>query len=391
MTEKISLISRSLEKLTSLVDESMRSIGGQKLLLPCLTPKEPWNKTNRWQQIGDEMFKIKDRHGQDLALGPTHEETITTLISGLALSHRNLPFRLYQIQTKFRDESNPRYGILRSREFIMKDLYTFDKSIEDAKETYEQVNEAYDKLFERLAVPFVKVTGDPGSIGGSVSHEYHFPAKIGEDVLLQCQKCKKGTNVEMGKNGNNIQCSICHGEEKFKKVKGIEVGHTFLLGDKYSKVLSGIFNSPEDRNEVLQMGCYGIGISRILGASVEVLSTHKSLRWPMEIVPFKTIILAPQKGWVEYAANDDAERLYEVLNSEVFLDDVVIDDREHISVGKKLREAKKTGYPFIILFGKDSIDPDQPKVEVYDVYNGDKMEKMSIENAISFLRSQKVK
>ena len=295
-------------------------------------------------------------------------QAITNLVANDGvIPLKSLPIRLYQISTKFRDEMRTKSGLIRSKEFIMKDLYTFDIDAEHAEETYESVREAYKRIFHTLQVPYVSVLGDTGSIGGSLSHEYHFLSDIGQDDLLICQNCERGFNEEMQISSEDYKCSKCDGQYIEKK-KGVEVGHTFLLGDKYSKIFKAKYMPKKGKPQILQMGCYGLGVSRILASSLEILSTEENrLRWPLEIAPFKVMIIAPKEGSKEFVAMDQVFRLYDQLNnSNMFFNDVIIDDRSGVTVGKKLRDAKKTGYPWVILFGRDCIHPTNPVVELHD-------------------------
>ena len=300
---------------------------------------------------------------------PVAFQAITNLVaSDGVIPLKSLPIRMYQISNKFRDEMRTKSGLIRSKEFIMKDLYTFDVDVEHAKKTYESVREAYKKIFDTLQIPYVSVLGDTGSIGGSLSHEYHFLSEIGQDDLLICQNCERGFNVEVRASSEDYKCSKCDGLQYTEKKKGVEVGHTFLLGDKYSKIFKAKYMPKKGKAQNLQMGCFGLGVSRIMASSLEILSTEENrLRWPIEITPFKVMIIAPKDGSKESVAMDQVFQLYDQLNnSNMFFNDVIIDDRPGITVGKKLRDAKKTGYPWVILFGKDCIHPTNPVVELHD-------------------------
>lgn len=355
---------RSLEKLVKIVDEELKNVGCQKLQLPILTAGNLWKKTGRWESTGLELLTIKDRHGRDYVLSPTHEEAITDLVAYLPqLTHKQLPLKLYQITSKFRDEIKPRFGLLRSREFTMKDLYTFDKTVETAQQTYELVCKAYDTIFQRLNTPFVKVAGSTGNIGGLSSHEYHFPSSIGEDDLRLCPFCHFGTNAELSPLD---ACTKC-GSANMKATKGIEVAHTFLLGTKYSQVLNAFFSSDDGTRSVCQMGCYGIGISRILAASVEVLATDSEIRWPKIIAPYSVCVVAPKGGSKEESAIALAHFVASQIDQmKPFTQDVILDDRSTTTIGKKLMEAKRMGYPFIVVVGRKSMEQ-VPLVELYDL------------------------
>ncbi|XP_066981482.1 probable proline--tRNA ligase, mitochondrial isoform X1 [Macrobrachium rosenbergii] len=359
---------RVLAKLTNIIDEEMKLIGAQKLLLPTLTSGHLWKKTGRWELTGDELIKVKDRHEKDYVISPTHEEAVVDMLAETySLTHRNLPLRLYQISSKFRDEANPRFGLLRCKEFLMKDLYTFDKDEASAVSTYEQVSKAYDAVFQRLGVPYVKVAGDCGTIGGSFSHEYHYPAAIGQDILLICNGCGSAVNSELANNSDTTTCPLCGSVTT--TTKGIEVGHTFLLGTKYSAPLNCSYQNEKGKPSLVQMGCYGIGVSRVLAAAVEALSCETGIRWPWVIAPYKVCIISPKRGskeanaasWVNFLANT-------IGSIEGFHDDIIIDDRDTFTIGKRVMEAKKVGYPIIIVVGKSACEL-VPRFELIDITN----------------------
>jgi len=352
---------RAVNKLESLIDEELQKVGCQKVAMPHITQGNLWKRSGRLETMGPELISFKDRHSRAQVLSPTHEESVTSMLASLpGMSGRELPVRLYQTGVKFRDEIRPKFGLIRANEFIMKDLYTFDRDMVEAKKTYEEVTEAYRNIFNRLGVPFAVVAGDAGQIGGHLSHEYHYPAAIGQDTLLMCKVCGSGSNVELGERE---VCDKCGGQ--LDMTKGIEVGHTFLLGDKYSKPFKAVYKTDSGKSVLYQMGCYGIGVSRLMAASLEVLSSQTELRWPEVISPFTVAILAPKGGSKEAAAMDLVEQIHSQVNK-VFVNDVIVDDREKLTVGKKLREARKTGYPYVVLFGKKCVDSD-PKLEFHSL------------------------
>ena len=199
------LAQRVLHRLTNLVRWELNSIGAQECVLPAITERELWERSGRWQEAGDELFRFKDRKNAEFCLAATHEETVTSLVASLVSSHRSLPLYLYQVQPKYRDEIRPRYGLLRSREFFMKDMYTFDKTEQDALDTYNRVLAAYHQIFARLNVPLALVEADTGMIGGSLSHEFQIRADIGEDTLVTCSTCSRSTNIE---KSDSESCSL---------------------------------------------------------------------------------------------------------------------------------------------------------------------------------------
>ncbi|NXL84257.1 SYPM protein, partial [Alectura lathami] len=361
---------RAMEKLVRLIDEEMRAVGGQKLNMPSLSSAELWRASGRWEQMGPELFRLADRHGKDYCLGPTHEEAVTELVAAHSnLSYKQLPLRLYQVTRKFRDEPKPRFGLLRSREFYMKDMYTFDTSEEAARRTYELVCSAYRSLFERLGLRCVQVRAATGSIGGTTSHEFQLPADIGEDRLALCPAGHFAANMEM-LDAEQTSCPTCG--EKLTQSRGIEVGHAFYLGTKYSSVHNAVFYSPENKPQLAEMGCYGLGVTRILAASIEVLSTEDSIRWPSLIAPYQVCFIPPKKGSKEEQGAALLEHVYDEVAEALphLAGDAVLDDRTQMTIGKRLKDANKLGYPYVVIAGK-RVCEDPPVFEVWDQSSGE--------------------
>ena len=269
---------RAQDKLEKIIDQELEKVGCLKVSMPHLTPASLWRKSGRLDSMGAELVKFRDRQERLQVLSPTHEEAVTDILRSLPVrSERDLPIRLYQIGAKFRDEMRPKFGLMRAVEFRMQDLYTFDTDLGAAERTYEAVTGAYEAIFSRLGVGWVRVRGEGGSMGGELSHEFHFPANIGQDSLLLCERCGAGTNTELERREPcPEQRTGCPGPEERRK--GIEVGHTFLLGERYSRAGGATFRTEAGAAVPLQMGCYGIGVSRVLAASLEVLSTQTELR-----------------------------------------------------------------------------------------------------------------
>ncbi|XP_068445990.1 probable proline--tRNA ligase, mitochondrial [Clinocottus analis] len=355
---------RSMEKLVRLIDQEMQVIGGQKLDMPSLCSAELWKTSERWDLMGKELFRLKDRHGADYCLGPTHEEAVTTLVAHQAtLSYRQLPLLLYQITRKFRDEPKPKFGLLRGREFYMKDMYSFDASEEAAHETYESVCQAYTRLFARLGLRCVQVQADSGNIGGKLSHEFQLPADIGEDRLLICGHCSFSANVET-MSSDTTDCPQCK-TGTLVESKGIEVGHTFYLGKKYSHIFSASFSNAQNKSDIAEMGCYGLGVTRILAAALEVLSTEERIRWPGLLAPYQVCVLPPKKGSkVEDAAVLAEELVHTLGETRPHLrGEVVLDDRTQMTIGKRLKDASRLGYPYVIVVGPRALE-ETPTFEV---------------------------
>ncbi|XP_047346839.1 probable proline--tRNA ligase, mitochondrial isoform X1 [Vespa velutina] len=351
---------RVLNKLTALIDKEMINIGAQKILLPSLTSVKLLEKTNRYESDKNELFSLTDRYKKKYILSPTFEEAICNLIHNLGpLSSKILPLKLYQISSKWRDEMKPRLGLLRSREFIMKDLYTFNVNLDDAKDTYNIICEAYDKIFNQIGIEYIKAIGDTGSIGGCLSHEYQYLSEIGEDVILSCQSCNYYVNKNVSKQTECPRCS-----KKLQAHNTIEIGHTFLLDTKYSKPLNA-FYIDKTIEKPLVMGCFGIGLSRIMAAAVEILSVNEELRWPKNLAPFTVCIIPPKEGSKEEAASSYIEQIYNIL-CELGID-AILDDRTDLTIGKRLLYVRNIGYPYAIILGKSVIS--KSTFELYDVYN----------------------
>jgi len=363
---------RSLHKLIAIIEKYMNDIGAQQIDIPNLSLAQHWKKTGRWDEMGSELFKLKDRQGKDLCLGPTQEEAIVSMVkSQLVMPEKDLPILLYQINKKFRDEPRPRYGLLRAREFLMKDLYSFNASPESATETYKLVSQAYENIFTHLGVDYKVVQASTGAMGGSLSHEFHFINDIGEDTILLCTKCNYGVNSELKGLQDSSQCANCGGDLYEKK--SIEVGHTFLLGTKYTSVFNSNYINKSGKQELLHMGCFGVGVTRLLAAAVEVLSTLEDIRWPAAIAPYTVCIVPPKTGSKEFTALSLLAPLVEQLSAECHIaGDVIVDDRDDLTIGRRVLDAKHTGYPFIIVIGKNALGPD-PKLEMFLVNEGQRL------------------
>ncbi|KAM9795859.1 probable proline--tRNA ligase, mitochondrial [Syngnathus typhle] len=355
---------RSMEKLVKVIDQEMQQIGGQKLDMPSLCSADLWRTSERWDLMGKELFRLKDRHGVDYCLGPTHEEAVTNLVAHqTTLSYRQLPLLLYQITRKFRDEQKPRFGLLRGREFYMKDMYSFDVSEEAAYETYESVCHAYTRIFGRLGLRCVQVQADTGNIGGKLSHEFQLPADVGEDRLLVCGSCSFSANVETVVS-NRTECPQCK-TATLTESKGIEVGHTFYLGKKYSDMFNAAFSNAQNKPSVAEMGCYGLGVTRILAAAIEVMSTDEKIRWPGLLAPYQVCVLPPKKGSKAAEAAAMAEELVHTLGETLphLRGEVVFDDRTQMTIGKRLKDADRLGYPYVVVVGQGALE-ETPRFEV---------------------------
>ncbi|OWA51430.1 putative proline--tRNA ligase, mitochondrial [Hypsibius exemplaris] len=386
------LFMRSVEKLTKLIDDELRTIRCQKISLPSLQDASMWKSTNRWSLMGSEMLKFQDRLERHCCLGPTSEEAVTSLVATHMhnASYKKFPLRLYQIGPKFRDEMKPKYGLLRAREFIMKDLYTFDTSEENAKISYDAVVSAYENLFARLQVPFVKAEASSGAMGGTKSHEFLLPCEsLGEDTLRVCTKCGATFNAEIKAN-QGAACSACSSTTELDTVKAIEVAHSFLLGTQYSRKLGANFVGQDGKSNSLVMGCFGIGVTRLIAACIEVISSGDRIRWPLAISPYGICVITPKAGSKEASAGGLL-----AMQAAVKLDqlpqgngEVVVDDRDDLTIGRRLKDAQKSGYPMIVVVGKTALD-EVPKIEMhYQEGDQDRSMILSLDELLDLFRAE---
>ncbi len=337
-----------LKKIEAIIRQEMDSTGAQELLLPALQPLELWHKSGRDDLMGEVMIRFNDRRGRQICLGPTHEEVITELVRESVSSYKQLPLILYQIQTKFRDELRPRFGVVRSCEFIMKDAYSFDRDQAGLDKNYQAMFEAYKRILTRCGLRFLSIQADPGVMGGSESAEFMVPGESGEDVVWYCKNCgfAKGLTEE-GLSSKQIPCPSCKG--KMEPLNTIEVGHVFKLGTKYSQALGGRFLDEHGNLQPMVMGCYGIGVSRLVAAVIEQNNDKEGIIWPKEISPYKAVITVLDVTDKENL--DAANSLYESLKKERV--EVLLDDRDE-RAGVKFKDADLIGIYLQIIVGKAS-------------------------------------
>ncbi|KAH7326711.1 hypothetical protein B0I35DRAFT_142396 [Stachybotrys elegans] len=476
---------RVQDKIEKLLDKHMQSIGASRVSLSTITSEELWQKSDRLNLVSSELFRFTDRKEVPLMLSPTHEEEITSLVASTTTSYKSLPLKLYQITRKYRDERRPRHGLLRSREFIMKDLYTYDLTLENALKTYRQVAGAYRAFFEELNIPILVAEASSGDMGGDHSHEYHLANPIGEDIVVNCDTCGYTANDEVAEarpsaipNAANspadflvwrgvthdrktlvnawyprmggtasdsrvnlhvlkalvpeLDASVNDGlqawveaqqtksedakprvlnvvdsrlsalfsevqndlpiipseslatgieqttvaeeagdslnlllpsdgdgcpkckEGSLKLHRSLELGHTFHLGTRYTEPLEAYITLPEAPNVPvpMQMGCYGIGLSRIFGAIAEHTADDRGLKWPRAIAPFDVVMVPISSGDQEGGPSKEELDLYDAISNADTGLDVVLDDRKH-RFGWKMRDADLTGYPVIVVLGKE--------------------------------------
>eukprot|EP00048_Salpingoeca_helianthica_P007345 m.109314 g.109314 ORF g.109314 m.109314 type:complete len:552 (-) comp14304_c0_seq2:775-2430(-) len=468
---------RSLDKITAIINEEMGAIGAQRLAMPCLTPAALWKKSGRLDGAGEELIQLKDRKKADFVLGPTHEEVITDLVANMLTSHRQLPLLLYQLDRKFRDEARPRSGLLRCREFWMKDLYTFDASVEGARQTYAAVCGAYSRIFARMGLPVVRAEADTGNIGGEMSHEYHLATAAGDDHVAVCSKCSYAANLEIARSrvtapptsaplehsdaaiagllrdvglgemskcilhatlveastptstptlfvwpasrtfsplkakcatlsntpqedaasrakallasgaplsivldqslgevprgvrtvtvttsdvteiieGDGCPCPGCQGTLTLKR--GLELGHAFLLRQRYSVPMGAMF-AGDNGLQPAEMGCYGIGVSRLLAAAAEAFHDDRGLALPLPISPVRVSIVA------QTAVTGLAEETYDRLNALPSLRGEVLLDTSERSLGEKMKMSELLGVPYMIVLGSRAVGASDLEVHV---------------------------
>ena len=342
-----------LRKVENIVREEMDASGAQEVLMPMVQPKELWEETQRWEKMGPELLRIQDRHERDFCLGPTHEEVITDLIRNNVKSYKELPLNLYQIQTKFRDEVRPRYGVMRGREFLMKDSYSFNLDEDSLNESYVLMKEAYKKILNRLGLQFKIVKADSGAIGGDASEEFHVLAENGEDTIAISDSSDFAINTELlleeGEDIESLQGKPSpDGEGVIEIKKGIEVGHIFQLGKVYTDAMKANVLDNEGKAQNLYMGCYGIGVSRLVAAAIEQNNDDKGIIWPEAMTPFEVNIIAIGFDKDEKIAKASTD-LYSKLSSMGY--EVMLDDRKD-GYGTKMKDAELIGVPINVIIGK---------------------------------------
>ncbi len=497
---------RVLRKVEQIIRDEMNQIGGQEVFLPSIQPAELWVESKRWDFYGKELLRIKDRHGREFCYGPTHEEVITDIVRREIKSYRQLPILLYQIQTKFRDEVRPRFGIMRGREFMMKDAYSFHADEKDTQHTYHQMAKAYTKIFDRCGLKFKQVQADSGTIGGSFSHEFAVLADSGEDEIGFCEACDFASNLEMAEskppspsappstpqdlkevetpgkksvkevagflnlpaqqivktilleNENGLVTGLVRGDHEINLVKmknligcewlqpagekafskhpelhrgyigpvgldlpvyadheisvlhdfvtgankpsthftgvqvqrdlkiekfgdirtvqakdpcprcedgkyqvkrGIEVGHIFILGTKYSSAMKAVFLDQHGKENAMIMGCYGIGVGRTAAAAIEQNNDERGIIWPRNLAPFQVIIIP-----VNYSnsdLNNACDTIYNRLQEAGI--ETLLDDRSD-RLGGKLKDADLMGIPLQIIIGPKSLSAGQVEIKI---------------------------
>ncbi len=367
-----------LKNIENIIRNNQDEIGCNEMLMSTIQSSELWKKSGRYADYGKEMLRITDRHDNDLLYGPTNEEVITDLFSDYVNSYKGLPKYLYHIQWKFRDEIRPRFGVMRGREFLMKDAYSFDLTKEAAFETYKKFFRSYLKTFLDLGLQPIPVKAATGAIGGDLSHEFQILANTGESELAYDSKLVDSNLYE--KSYEEITTMYSASDEMIDKSKsdviigrGIEVGHIFNFGTKYTKPLECFVLNQDGKRITPYMGSYGIGVSRLTAAIIEAFHDDKGIKWPINISPFKiNIIMQPNSDYIS-----DVESIYDLLITKY--DNVSLDDRD-LSIGRKIKDSELIGIPWTLIIGNNFKEKGQ--IELISRSNSDKifLSKQEIEN-----------
>ena len=348
-----------LKKIENIIRKEMIGVGGQEILMPVLHPKTLWEKTGRWSTL-ESLFKFTGLNSNvEFALGPTHEEIITPLVQGQNISYKDLPIYLFQIQDKFRDEVRAKSGLLRGREFIMKDLYSFHTTEEDLDSYYEKVHAAYDRIFEAAGIGDITYfTFASGGTFSKYSHEFQTVSDSGEDTIYLCETCRVAVNHEI--IGEQNSCPTC-GNKNLNEKKAIEVGNIFKLKTKYSSAFNLTYKDKDGTNKPVIMGCYGIGLGRVMGTVVEARHDDGGIVWPLSIAPAHVHLLSIGSGDPD-TLKETADRMYNSLIQSGI--EVLYDDRSHVSAGEKFSDADLIGIPYRVVISEKLLK--EKKVEIRD-------------------------
>ena len=379
-----------LKKIEHIVRDEQNKAGAIEVLMPTIQSADLWIKSGRYEDYGKEMLRIQDRSGREMLYGPTNEELITDIFQSYITSYKDLPKNLYHIQWKFRDEVRPRFGVMRGREFLMKDNYSFDLTEEESKISYNKMFTAYIKTFLRMGLTPISLRAETGPIGGNLSHEFQILAKTGESTLYYDKDLEKIDPETI--NPDKLQsyyaavddlhdeknCPIS--KEQLKISKGIEVGHIFYFGTKYSEKLSAFVQNNKGKKTAVHMGSYGIGISRLVGAIIEAFHDDKGIKWPISVAPFHVSLINLMID--DKACAKMANIMYEKISNSKL--DVLYDDRD-CSIGKKLSDNDLIGIPYQVIIGKRDL-----KDNIVQLKNrlNNETKKISPEEALNFLLEQ---
>ena len=386
-----------LDKITNICKNEMLLAGANEILMPTLQPAEIWKESGRYEDYGKEMLRIKDRNDRDLLYGPTNEELVTDIFRTHVKSYKELPLNLFHIQWKFRDELRPRFGVMRGREFLMKDAYSFDVDYESSIISYNKMFVAYMKLFKKMGLKAIQMKADTGPIGGDLSHEFIIIAETGEsEVYLEKELLSFDGILNEVNYDSNLQDMVDkytsfyaatdekHDSKAYNKdlnnlikSRGIEVGHIFHFGQKYSKPMQANINTNIGNNIPAYMGSYGVGLSRLVGAVIEANHDEKCIIWPKELTPWYYNLINLKNG------DDDCDNIcYDLYNKIKSMSKTVLYDDTIDRAGSKLAKADLIGIPFQIIIGPRGI-----KDKIFDLKdrkNGE-IKKLSYDELINFI------
>ena len=393
-----------MKKIEEIVRQEQNKIGAQEILMPTIQTSEIWKESGRYDDYGEEMLRIKDRQNREMLYGPTNEEQVTEIFRSSIKSYKSLPQLLYHIQWKFRDEIRPRFGIMRGREFYMKDAYSFDVTDEDALFSYNKFFLSYLRTFKRLSLTAIPMAADTGPIGGNLSHEFIILADTGESKIFTDKRIfdltSEGTELEKLSLENmrkKYEKFYSVTDEKFNKgefekkvlednrliTKGIEVGHIFYFGDKYSKAMNTAVDLPGGKKDFVKMGSYGIGVSRLVGAIIEAKYDDKNeiMKWPLSVAPFD-VGLIPMINKNDTSSLDKAINIYMELNKNNI--DAIIDDTDE-NYSSKIKKMNLIGAPYQIIIGKKS------EGDLFEFKEtGGETQNLSLDKIIEIIIKQKV-
>ena len=391
-----------MKKIEKIVRDEQDKVGVQEILMPTIQSSEIWKESGRYEDYGEEMLRIKDRQDREMLYGPTNEELVTDIFRSSIKSYKSLPQLLYHIQWKFRDELRPRFGIMRCREFYMKDAYSFDLNDDEAVFSYNKFYLAYLKTFERLGLTAIPMAADTGPIGGNLSHEFIILADTGESKIYTDKRIFEVKNKDITLEKESLKklrekyekyYSVTDekfSEEEFNKnvpeeyrlkTKGIEVGHIFYFGDKYSRPMNASVDY-KGKKEFVKMGSYGIGVSRLVGAIIEAKYDDKNeiMKWPLTVSPYECAIL-PLISKNDNSNLNKANNILKVLKDNNI--DTIIDDTEE-NISAKMKKFNLIGIPFQIIIGKKS---DQNVLEFKEL--GEESKNINLDKIVEIIKSKK--
>ena len=379
-----------LNKVANIIRDEINKSGCLEILMPTIQPAELWLESGRYNDYGKEMLRIKDRHNHDLLYGPTHEEIVTDIFRKNITSYKDLPKNLYQIQWKFRDEIRPRFGVMRGREFLMKDGYSFDIDYDSSKKSYDLMYETYFKIFKRMGLDAIAVKANTGAIGGDLSHEFHILADTGESKIFYDKKfdsLRTAKNIDI-KTMQNLysaaddmhkteNCPI--NEDQISSRRGIEIGHIFHFGDKYSKAMGATITNKEGKNIAPQMGSYGIGVSRLVAAMIESSHDERGIIWHNSVTPFDVALINIKKG--DELCDKICEDIYQRLLTKNITNNIeVLYDDTKGGAGQKFANIDLIGIPIQIIIGPRGAE--KGKAEIKNRKTGERKE-IAIDDIIS--------